>query len=132
MITVPISTVHLSTILELIGENELCWSVLYIWAISKPNSSLDIFQLEEKTKAESGYQVDWENLISLSAQLEQINECTIVAINPAELLPERGLSLENLRKTCDVVVEAVDSTSWEISVKDFSISRKLESRLISA
>ena len=129
MITIPISTVNLSTILEMIGENESCWSVLHIWAISKPNSKLDIFELEGKTKADYGYQVDWQSLFSLSAQLDQINECTIIAVDSLELLPDRGLSLESLREICDVVIEAVDSTGWEISVKDISLSKKLKKEL---
>lgn len=129
MITTPISTINLSTILELIDVNDLCWSILHIWVVSKPNSKLDIFQLEEKTKAEFGYHVDWESLLSLSAQLELINECTIIAVDSAKLLPDRCLSLEKLRENCDVVIEAVDSTSWEISVKDLSLSKKLVQKL---
>ena len=130
MITIPISDVHLTTILESVRLSNLHWSILHIWATSKENSELDIFALENKTKTEFGFQLSWENLLSLSKQIDQINECTIVGVSSHGLLPERGLPLENLKASCDVVIEAVDSTNWEISVKDANLSRKLGQVLI--
>lgn len=125
MFTIPISSLSLSAIFELVGLNNLCWSILHIWAISKQDSELDIFRLEEKTKYETGYQLAWDELIEISKNLDQVNECTIVAINPSKQLPERSLSQEELRNRCDIVIEAVDSTTWEISVQNEQLSRKL-------
>jgi hypothetical protein len=125
MVTIPISAVNLVTILELIGLSRLYWSILHIWAISKQNSELNIFELEEKTKNHLGLQLSLDDLLSLSKQLEQVNECTIVGVNSTELFPDRDLPLDELRKLCDVVIEAVDSTAWEISVKDVELSQRL-------
>ena len=50
---------------------------------------------------------------------------TIVAVNPSKKLPERSLSLEELRNRCDIVNEGVDSTTWEISVQNEELRRKL-------
>lgn len=125
MFTIPISSLSLTAILELIGLNNLCWSILHIWAISNQDSGLDIFTLEEKTKDETGYQLAWDELIEISKNLNQVNECTIVAVNPSKQLPERSLSLEELRDRCDIVIEGVDSTTWEISVQNEELSRKL-------
>ena len=125
MFTMPISTLNLGAILELIGLNNLCWSILHIWAISNQDSELDIFRLEEKTKDETGYPLAWNELIAIARDLEQVNECTIVGISPSKQLPDRSLSLEELRSICDIVIEGVDSTTWEISVQNEELRRKL-------
>ncbi|NJK63931.1 MAG: hypothetical protein HC921_15715 [Synechococcaceae cyanobacterium SM2_3_1] len=125
MFMIPISMVNLITILEFIGLRDLCWSMLHLWATSKQESEIDILDLEEKTKAKFGYQLDWDSLLAIAKQLEQVNECTIVGVNPTESLPNRSLSLEDLRKICHVVIEAVDSSYWEVFLKDEVLSKRL-------
>lgn len=125
MFTIPISTLSLTALLELIGLNNLCWSIFHIWAISNQDSELDIFRLEENIKNDTGYQLAWDELIEISKNLEQVNECTIVAVSPSQQLPERNLSLEGLRSKCDIVIEGVDSTTWEVSIQDEELRLKL-------
>lgn len=128
MVTIPISTVNLITILEFLGCEKMYWSVLHLWATSKQESSLDIFDLEEKTKGEFGYQLDLDSLLFIANQLEQVNECTIVCVKTKESLPNRSLPLNELREICHVAIEAVDSSYWEICLKDEELARRLVER----
>ena len=125
MITIPISVVNLITILEFIGGRSLWWSMLHLWATSKESSELDVLDLEEKTKDQFGYRLEWDKLLGIVNQLAQVNECTIVGVDSPESLPNRSLSLDDLRDFCEVVIEAVDSTYWEIYVKDEVLYQRL-------
>jgi len=126
MVKIPeISRVNLVEILRFIGLEDLRWSILYLWATSKQGSAIDIIDLEKRTKDRFGYQLDWDSLLALANELEQVIECTLVGVNHANSLPDRTLSLDELKKRCHVVIEAVDSTSWEVYVKDEALSRGL-------
>jgi len=125
MFTTPMSTISLAAILDLIGVNKFCWSILYIWAVSRQESGLNVLNLEEKTKSSTGYQVEWDELVKISKNLDQVNECTIVAVNPSKQFPDRELPLDRLRELCDIVIEGFDSTVWEITVQNDELKRRL-------
>ena len=125
MFTTPMSTISLAAILDLIGVNKFCWSILYIWAVSRQESGLNVLNLEEKTKRNTGYQVEWDELVKISKNLDQVNECTIVAVNPSKQFPDRELPLDRLRELCDIVIEGFDSTVWEITVQNDELKRRL-------
>lgn len=125
MIMIPISALNLTGILELIGLNKLQWSILDIWAISHQNSGLDMLSLEDKTKVQFGYRLEWNELLEISRNIDQVNECTIVGFNTSKHMPSRDLSLRQLREICDIVIESVDSTKWEISIRDDDLRQKL-------
>ena len=125
MLTLPISATDLTTILELIGPNKLSWSILEIWAMSYRDSGLNILELEKKTEREFGYLLEWEELLEMSKQFEQVIDCTIVGCNTSEPLPHRATPSEVLEKACEIVVVAFDGSCGEISIKDEVLRSKL-------
>lgn len=125
MYTIPMSTLSLAAILDLIGVNEFCWSILHIWAVSNQQSDINVLGLEEKTKSSTGYQVRWDTLVKIARNLDEVYECTIVAVDSPNQLPDRNLPLEELKNLCDIVIEGVDSTVWEITVLNDELNRKL-------
>jgi len=131
MLKISTSVANLVTILELIGRGNLHWSLRHVWVTSKRGSNVNVFELEEKTRGEFGYQLDWDSLMSLANQLEQVTDCTLIGVESTELLPNRSIPVEDLREVCDVIIESVDSTYWEVHLKDKVLFRKLAERFSS-
>lgn len=125
MFTIPLN-VSLITLLNLISGVELNWSILHIWATSKVTSSLNILDLEKKVENDKGYILSLSQLKELSDQFEQIIDCTIIGCFNDENLPNKDASIEQLRKSCDLVIEMVDSTEWNISGRNEDLMQRFK------
>lgn len=127
MTTVKVSSSSLVSILESIKPQISCFSIMYITAISKQDSGVNIPELEEKAESIFGFQISREKLLSLYKKLERMDECVIVGCRSMQKLPARKLPLDDLKPKCEVLVETLNGRDWEVSVKDINILDNLRS-----
>ena len=132
MDTLTLKNIDLASILETLGQENLNWSILHIWVVSKNGSGLDVFKLEELSKSTYGFEIDLYELITLSKEFEQVYECTLVGVNQSNLMPKRSLTTSELKSSCEVIVETVDGLSWDVFMRDANLFDRLSNYLPNA
>ena len=115
------------TVLEPEAQN-LAWSILDLEATGDPGAlGTTIFELEQRVaNAPHGLILDWKDLNKITGALDQIIEGTIVGCQDPERLTQINLQ-SDLRASCDLVIEAIDSSLWKIFSRDDGVLQKLKS-----
>lgn len=119
-IGVPPSRLTLRTILAALptAPADTRWTALHWWAVGN-DDTFDALQLENAT--ETGLLLSAEQLQDLARQLFQLIDGTVAQIQgdpPAADDPD-------LRRTCPIVIQAFDSSSWRVYARDPASLRTL-------
>ena len=108
------------------------WAIHELWAESAEGSLLDlgpgrnVLRFEEELKASPiGVVMDWQQLVALARSARQVIDAIIVATRDIGSLPE-WVSVEDLYKTCEIVIEACDSSYWLVYARNDLLINKLE------
>ncbi|MCU1676582.1 MAG: hypothetical protein JWM93_1340 [Frankiales bacterium] len=117
------ASVQLRDILShIVGGDDLFWSILDIWAIAN-SQNIDMSEVESKVLAdEGGMQMTWHELLRLSKGLLQFIDGTIVGYSGR--LPRRADA--DLRESAEVVLQAVDSSYWNLYFRDGHQAESIE------
>lgn len=107
-------------ILPLLGDNcsSLIWSILDLEVRSKANVGLNVPELERKCReTPRGLIVTWDELRRLASKFKQTIDGVFVGCLERTMVPRLDRQ-ETWHDLCEVVIEAIDSTSWRIYAKD--------------
>jgi|GEM_PF-2137048 len=103
-------------------KKALNWSILGLWAVAQDDDT-DIGEIEARVAASpSGLRITGAELWNLAGRLLQVIDGIIVAFSGSP--PTRADS--DLRESCEVVIEAIDSTLWRVYAKDPVVSDSLQ------
>lgn len=113
--------------LEPEGQN-LRWSVLDLEAtgdVSRLGTTM--LDLEQQVKnAPNGLILEWKDLKQLAGEIDQIINGTVAGCQDPDVLNHLNVQ-GSLRSTCDIVIEAIDSSLWRVYSSDDGILQKLKS-----
>jgi hypothetical protein len=114
-------------VLEPEGPN-LNWSILDLEGTGDPSRlGTNMLDLEQRVaNAPNGLILEWKDLKQLAGALDQIIEGTIVGCRNPEVLTQIHLQ-SDLPSTCDIVIEAIDSSLWKVYSRDDRILQRLKS-----
>lgn len=110
--------VTLRAVLVKIPKNNLLWRILYHDGVGvAPNGmTMDAFEAAIRASPD-GYRATWDELVVLSAGLEQTWDCLIVGSPPD--IPIEAATVEAAGfPGCEFVIEAFDSSTWTIGATD--------------
>ena len=113
---------------EIHNGSSLHWSILYLCASGHLGEGKSIPEFEKQIyDSEKGFFIKWEDLNSLSNKFYEVIDIIIIGCTSKELL----LRYENdqeMYETCDLVIEMVDSSYWEVFSKDEELINRLASK----
>jgi len=118
--------VDLTEILKMVVGGEFYhWSILFLDVIgflgegrSNPDFANRIFE------SAKGFFISWEDLNLMATKCEQVIDITIIGCKDKKLLVRYDED-QQMYETCDIVIEMLDSTCWEIFSKDDKIIQNL-------
>ena len=119
----------LSDILEVITDGHLFhWSILHLYASGDLGEGKSIPEFEKQIfDSEKGFFIDWNDLNRLSRKFYQIIDITLIGCRDKNLLCRYSNDIE-MYKTCDIVIELIDSGYWEVFSKDQELINRLASK----
>lgn len=122
-------SVELPDILEEIRDgNLLQWSILYLEATGDLGEDRSIADFEEKIfNLEDGLYINWEDLNILSKKFNQVIDIIIIG-SKSKLLLRRYTNDHEMYETCDVVIQMIDSSYWEVFSQDKSLIDRLSTK----
>lgn len=101
-------------------KKALNWSILGLWAVAQDDT--DVGEIEARVDASPvGLRMTGAELWDLAGRLLQVIDGTIVAFSDSP--PTRSDS--DLRESCEIVIEAIDSTLWRVYTRDPAVSNRL-------
>lgn len=128
LIKLDMQKITLSNVLDIIGNNDLSWSILDIEVVLKKNSNYDVFELEKKTFQEEGYMLSWEELAKLATAIDDTHNILIVSFLTINKFLIKNLDEESIMRLSEIVIEGFDSTYWNIHIKQIDIYQKLQEK----
>ena len=78
-------------------------------------------------EAEKGLLISWKDLFDMATKFEQVIGITIIGGRDLKEI-QRYEDDEEMFETCDVVIQMVDSCSWEVFSKDSEFINRLKSK----
>jgi hypothetical protein len=97
---------------------ELTW-VLWgeTWLTAKPDSDLNVLELEERVQSmPRGVVMDWPAMSELLSNLNQVIDGTFIGCRDPDAVPTYpGTGLDKVHRNQDLVVTADDSSFWWVS-----------------
>lgn len=126
------SCVQLADFLGKVPDNNWIWSVFNFYGhFNKEGpmlSGVSYEEFEALTHSEPiGYIMEWFELKKFANSINQTYDCLAVAAQELQDISGDGLD-KNSYSSCEVVIEAFDSTEWSVWARD----KKLMQNLVSA
>lgn len=113
---------------EIMNEEIHYWSILFLDAIGDLGDKKSIPEFENQIlESEKGIFISWKELCNLAKKFEQIIDITILGCKDLESIRRYDIEQE-MYESCDIVIEMVDSSYWEIFSKDKSIINRLAAK----
>lgn len=122
-------SVELPDILEEIPNGNLFhWSILCLEAMGhlEEGKSIPVFE-KQIGDSEKGLFIDWNDLNTLSKKFYQIIDITLIGCKDKNLL-RRYKNDQEMYETCDMIIEMIDSSYWEIFSKDDQLINRLSKK----
>lgn len=121
--------VTLYDILEEIRDGDLLlWSILFLWATGDLGDGKSIVDFEKEISAlENGLYISWEDLNTLSKKFDQIIDVIIIGSKNKDVL-HRYKDNHEMYDTCDIVVQMIDSSYWEVFSQDKDLIDRLAAK----
>ena len=103
----------------------MTWAMFDLWIIGNLGGGKSVLDLEQESRTvPKGKCVAWRELRAFSEAVTQIIEGTFVGCTKSNTIPDR-LTSEALQ-ACDVVISAVDSSFWEVTVHEGHLMKRLQ------
>ncbi len=124
-------TVELKHILDLLMPEgrQLSWAILDIEATGDLGEGEKILDFEKEIQQSPiGFPLSWDKLVSLSHAFFEIINTVIVGYKDPNYHPKLlpGHPVEELYKSCEIVIEMIDSSLWSIYAREEKIIQKLQ------
>ena len=108
--------------------NLFYWSILWLEASGNLGENNSIISLEKNiANSKDGLLIKWEDLILLSNKFDQIIELSIIGCKDKNLL-KRYKIFEETYKICDIEIEMIDGSFWEVYSKDLDFINKIKEK----
>jgi hypothetical protein len=119
----------LKDILAEIQDGELFyWSILFFYGDGTLKDGRPIMDFEEEVrKSEKGMPVKWNELNELTASFSDVWDITILGCKDEKLIL-RYKNDQEMYESCDIVIELIDSSYWEIFSKDINLINRLAAK----
>ena len=92
------------------------WTILILDGTPSPGEGRLIMEYGRKiNNSENGIPISWEDLIALSDKFYQMFETTILGSKDTKLL-RRYENEKEMYTTCDIVIDLIDCTFWEVYI----------------
>ena len=124
-----IVNVELSDIFEEIYDGDLLnWSILHLYTTGHLGEGRSIPEFEGQiAAAENGVFITWIDLNILSNKLWDIMDITLIGCKEKNLL-RRFPTDQEMYEKCDIVIEKIDSSYWEVFSKDQDLIKRLAAK----
>jgi hypothetical protein len=122
-------SVDLSDILEEIQNGDsFFWSILDLDASGHlgEGKSIPVF-CKQIIESEKGLFIQWDELTSLAKKFFEIVDITIIGCKDKNLL-HRYKDNQEMYETCDIVIELISSSFWQVFSKDKQLIDRLASK----
>jgi hypothetical protein len=115
---VQLLSIKLTNILECIDNgDEYKWSILWLDAIGDLKGK-PILDLEKEIRdSENGLSIEWDDLVQLSREFDQVIEILIIGDKDASII-KRYDSDEEMHSKCQYTIELLDSSYWIVHSKN--------------
>lgn len=104
------------------------WSILYLDSTGNlgDGKSIPIFQ-KQIFDSERGIFITWKELNDLSHKFWDLMDITLIGSKDINFL-RRYKNDRDMYETCDIVIEMIDSSFWEVFSKDEQLINRLASK----
>lgn len=121
-----IVSVEMPDILNEINDGtQFYWSILHLYASGNLGEGKSIPIFEEQIKnAQKGLFISWNELNSLSYKFYDLMDILIIGCKDKSLV-HRYESDREMYEMCDIVIEMIDSSYWEVFSKDNALIDRL-------
>ena len=110
---------------EINNGDEFYWSILGLWMTGDLGLGQSVLDLENRIKnLENGLFISWEDLNDLAKKIWQTIEISVIGCKDKKLLL-RYEDDQEMYETCDIVIQMIDSSYWEIFSKDERLVNRL-------
>lgn len=122
-------SVSLLDILKQIDKTkEFIWKVLWLEATGKLKEG-NIVDFEKKVNSsDNGYSIDFSELLDFAKSIDQVLEIVLIGSTKIDHL-KRYQTDQEMKNTCELCIELIDSSYWEISTNDDEFVTSIASNL---
>jgi hypothetical protein len=122
-------TVELIDILQQVKNgDQFYWSILFIDAVSYLKDSSDMFAFQEEVnELERGFFINWKDLNAFSKKCGQVIDIMILGTKDKNLIL-RYEDEQDAYEACDIVIQMIDSSYWQVFSKDEDLICRLGSK----
>lgn len=123
--------VSLVDILELVeSPDSFQWNITYLEAMGRLDNEKTVPEFEnEINNSEDGLVMTWVDLKRLATKFWQIINITICASSSKNDL-KRYDSTNDMACACDIVIEMIDSSYWEVYAKDATVIKAIQQKFL--
>ena len=113
---------------EIVNGEQFYWSILFFYGTGnlRDDKSIPVFE-DEVRKLERGMLIKWDALNLLAGTLDQVVDMLIIASKDLQLISRYKNDIE-MYEACDIVVEMVDSSYWEVFSRDEGLVGRLAAK----
>lgn len=120
--------IQLIDFLSVIPENNWVWVILDFYGAGNAPCGLTMEEFETLVRTKSGGVImTWLELNDFAKTLGQTYDCLIVATKSTQNISEDRSVKENF-SSCEIVIEAFDSTDWSFGCVDDLLIHMLEQK----
>ena len=113
---------------EINNGNSFYWSILFLEVIGNLGEErLNPPFAENINKSVNGLFMDWEGLNSIAKKFEQVIDMIVLGCKDKNKLQRYEIEQE-MYETCDIVIQMVDSSFWEVFSIDVQLIERLEKK----
>lgn len=117
--------VQLAEVLAAIPENDFVWSIIEFNGMGKAPGNLSMDDFEEQVRSKpGGLTMSWNELKKLSDGFDQTIDCLIVGARTSLDILSACKSGDDF-SSCEVVLNAFDSTEWSVWAADPELMERL-------
>lgn len=122
-------TVELPDVLmEVRDGDSFHWAILFLDSMGDLGEGKSIPVFENMiNNSQEGLLINWEDLNVLSKKFYQIFDLILIGCRNKDLIL-RYQNDQEMHNTCDIVIEMIDSSYWEVFAKDLSFIERLEKK----
>jgi hypothetical protein len=122
-------SVELQDILEEVHNGEeFHWSILFLEVMGDLGEERPVPEFEKQIHdLENGFFINWKDLNTLVQRFEQLINITLLGCKDPNLL-QRYEDDQEMYETCDITIEFIDSTYWQVFSKDKKLIDRLAAK----
>lgn len=119
----------LQSILEEINEGDLYyWSVLDFYGMGHLENEKSLPDFEKKVcESEKGVILNWKDLDVLSRSINQLFSILLIGCKDRRMI-RRFENSKKMYDSCDIVIEMIDSSFWEVFSFDLDFIERLSQK----